>query len=286
MTRQLNRLSAPLANRTIIVSGGGGAGRDPKGVGEAVCEMCADSGAAVVVVSRNGRLADDAARRIVESGGQALAIVADLSREADCARVVATTGERFGAIHGLVGNVAIAEGAPVPLTKEADWDRVVATNTKSLLFLAKHALPLMPPGGTIVTVSSITVARPAASAAYGASKAAAEALTLQMAMDQGPRGIRCNIVRVGEVWATMSARGCVDAAARGARKQLYAQKTVLGEIGLAEDVARAVLFFLGPQSRWITGQILTVDGGASLLRADPQWRGAGHPVAVPDVAAI
>lgn len=261
-----------LAGRTIIVSGGGGAGRDPRGVGEAICELCAAKGAQVVVASRNAGLAAGTVARIEAKGGVAMAAVADLSREVDCTRVVAATLDRFGAIDGLVGNVAIAEGAPVPEADEDVWDRVLATNAKSLLFLAKHALPVMRAGSAIVTVSSITVIKPAASADYGASKAAAEAMTLQMALDQGHRGICCNIVRVGDIWAAMSARSCADEAARAVRRRLSARRTALDEIGTADDVAAAVSFLLGPAARWITGQTLTVDGGAGLLRADPDWR--------------
>ena len=260
-----------LKGKCVIVTGGGASpGRVPS-VGEATARLLSAHGALVVVADRD---ADGAARTVAAieaDGGDARAVVADLTREADCARVVADTLAAFGRMDGLVNNVGIGNGATVHKTDEADWDFAMAVNVKTAVFMSKHAIPAMTAGGAVTMLSTTAVWTPAASAAYSATKAALEGLSRQMALQYGPDGIRCNVVRPGEVWTAMVDRHCDTEAKADALRDERRRRTALLSIGDAWDIARSVAFLHGEGGRWMTGQVLTVDGGAGLLRPNPDW---------------
>ena len=263
--------SGLLAGQVAIVTGGGSAaGRGPS-VGEAVCRVLAEQGARTAVVDIDAKAAARTADAILESGGEALAMVADLTREADCRRAVAQTLDRFGRVDILVNNVAIGDGTVLHEVREEDWDRAIAVNVKSALFMSKYAIPLMTQGGAVVNLSSIAVDRPPVSLAYTATKCALEGMTRHIALQYGPQGVRCNAVRPGEIWTAMVDRHMADEAAVETRREAIRGRTALNANGDAWDAAHAVAFLAGPHGRWITGQILTLDGGASLLRPDAEW---------------
>jgi NAD(P)-dependent dehydrogenase (short-subunit alcohol dehydrogenase family) len=127
-------------------------------------------------------------------------------------------------------------------------------------------------GGAIVNLSTTAVQYPTASLSYSASKAAVEALTRHIAMQFGPDGIRCNTVRPGEVWTAMVDRHCATEAAADALRAERALRCALPYDGDAWDIAHAVVFLASPEARWITGQTLAVEGGAELIRPNPEWR--------------
>jgi NAD(P)-dependent dehydrogenase (short-subunit alcohol dehydrogenase family) len=255
----------------IVTGGGASPGRVPS-IGEAVCRLLATRGAKVAVVDLSPEAAAATVKTIETEGGIALAVIGDLTREDDCRRAVAETVGRFGHLDVLVNNVGMGQGVDVTQTDEAAWDFAMAVNLKTALFMSKYAIPAMTSGGSVVNLSTTAIDTPAASAVYSASKAALEALTKQIAFQHGPDGIRCNAVRPGEVWTAMVDRYCeTEADAQRVRGDRRA-RTVLLSDGDAWDVARAVAFLAGAESRWITGQILSVDGGAPLIRPNPDWR--------------
>jgi NAD(P)-dependent dehydrogenase (short-subunit alcohol dehydrogenase family) len=262
----------PFAGQVAIVTGGGSSpGRVPS-IGEAVSRLLAQRGAKVAVADISAEAANTTVEMITREGGQAVAIVGDLSREADCRRAVEETLARFGRLDVLVNNLGIGAGSDVTITEETEWDGAMAVNVKSVLFLCKHALPRMVQGGAVVNLSTTAIDTPSASAAYGATKAAVEALTKHIALQHGPDGIRCNAVRPGEVWTAMVDRNCKT---EDDAERLMAERrarTALGTIGDAWDIARAVAFLASPEARFITGQVLSVDGGAPLIRPNPDWR--------------
>jgi len=258
--------------RVAIVTGGGTSpGRVPS-IGEAVCRLLARRGDAVAVVDISPEAADRTVATILGEGGRAAAIIADLTMEAECARAVAETVERFGALDILINNVGLGSGGPVTLIEEESLDRAIALNTKSAIFMAKYAIPRMTEGGAIVNLSTTAIDNPSRSLSYGATKAAVEALTGHIAFQHGPDGIRCNSVRPGEVWTAMVDRMCPNEAAADALRAERASRSVLPAGGDAWDVAHAVVFLASDEARWITGQTLSVDGGAPLIRPNPDWQ--------------
>lgn len=266
-------LGQGLDDYCVIVTGGGASPGRVASVGEASARLLALAGARVVIADRDRAAAEETARRIVGADGQALAVEADLTVEAQCRDVVDRALAAFGRLDGLVNNVGVGAGAVAHQTEEADWDFAMAVNVKTALFMSKHAIPAMHDGGAVVMLSTTAIRTPAASAAYSATKGALEGLTRQLAMQYGPDGVRCNAIRPGEVWTAMVDRHCDTEARAEALRAERAKRTALRREGDAWDIARLVVFLTGQGGRWITGQILTVDGGAELLRPNEDWTG-------------
>jgi NAD(P)-dependent dehydrogenase (short-subunit alcohol dehydrogenase family) len=200
---------------------------------------------------------------IAEAGGTAAAAAYDVTTSAHCAAMVADAMSRWGRLDCLDNNVGIgSKGSVVEETEEA-WARVMHVNVDSMFLACKHAIPAMVQtgGGSIVNISSISALRPRGLTAYSVSKGAVIALTKAMAVDHGPQGIRVNCVFPGPVYTPMVyARGMTDQARDTRRKA-----SVLGREGTGWDIGAAVRFLLSEQARYITGQILGVDGGATLV---------------------
>ena len=266
---------APFENMVAVVTGGGGSPGPACSVGEATARLLARRGAKVVVADINASGADRTIERIAADGGEAVAVVADLSGEAECRRTIDLAMERFGRVDVLVNNLGVAGLGVVPDIEEADWDRALAINLKSALFLCKHAIPRMIAGGAIVNVSSIAIDKPGASVAYSASKGALEALSKQIALQHGPDGVRCNVVRPGEVWTAMVEQMCPTEAVAARMRTERMRRTALLTEGNAWDVAEAIVFLGSPQARWITGQVLSVDGGSAFVRPSSDWTTRG-----------
>lgn len=255
----------------IVTGGGSGAARVP-GIGEAVCLLLARRGYAVAVVDISDEAAVRTVTAIESEGGRAIAVVADLTSEAGCARAVSETLAAFGPIEILVNNLGAGFGGAVAEIEEEAFDRAIALNLKSAVFMTKYAVVEMSMGGSIVNLSTTAIDNPARSLSYGATKAAVEALTKHVAFQHGPDGIRCNTVRPGEVWTAMVDRMCATEEAAGRLRADRAARSVLPRDGDAQDVAHAVAFLAGREAGWITAQTINVDGGAPLIRANSDWR--------------
>ncbi|MGH9747929.1 MAG: SDR family NAD(P)-dependent oxidoreductase [Candidatus Acidiferrales bacterium] len=254
-----------LKGQVAVVTGGG------RGIGRAIARRFANEGAAVVVTARSEDEVKQVAGEIREQGGEAVAVVADVSQEADCERIVRAARERFGAIHILVNNAGIY-GPVMPAEKISarEWDEVIAVNLRGPFLLSRLVLPEMyeRKSGSILNITSI-----AAKAAfqlngpYAASKAGLMGLTHTLAAEGARKGVRVNAISPGPVTETKMSQEL------GRRLVEYFQaepdhmlkqmlETILqGRPQTAEEIASAALFLVSGQSSAITGQTLNVDGG-------------------------
>jgi NAD(P)-dependent dehydrogenase (short-subunit alcohol dehydrogenase family) len=244
-----------LQGRVAIVTGGGLSG-PAGGVGYAISRLFARHGARVAVVDRDPAAAEVTVTEIKEAGGEAFAAIGDVTRDQDCRAAVEQTLERFGGLDTLVNNVASGDRAGILEVTPERWDELVAANLKSAWLMTRNAVPAMGAGGAIVNISSVAVSRRGPGTVYGIAKAGVENLTQGAATLLGPQGIRVNCVQLGEIWTAMAARA-LPPEAREARRLGIALKTE----GTAWDAAYAALFLASDRARWISGHVLTVDGG-------------------------
>ena len=253
---------AGLAGKVALISGGGAAG-DGIGNGRAAAILLARSGTKVVVADRELALAERTVAMIAAEGGTAAALAADVTIESDCRRLVDLTIDRFGRLDLLDNNVGIGSRGSVVDEKPEDYRRVMQVNVETMFLLSKHAIPAMiktARGGAIVNISSISALRPRGLTTYTTSKAAVIGLTRAMAVDHGRDNIRVNCICPGPMYTPMVyARGMSEAA-----RTQRAMASVLKLEGTGWDIGHAVKFLLSHHARYITGQVLLVDGGVTL----------------------
>ena len=258
-----------LDGKVAVVTGGGAVG-DGIGNGRATAILLAKAGTKVVVVDRDGGLAKRTVEMITEVGGEGMAFEADVTKAADCKAMVAAAVQRFGRLDLLDNNVGIGSRGSVVDETEESWRRVMQVNVETMFLAAKHAIPEMRKvgGGAIVNVSSISAIRPRGLTVYTVSKSAVIGLTKAMAVDHGKEGIRVNCVAPGPVYTPMVYAGGMTPSAREVRKNASALKVE----GTGWDIGAAVRFLLSDQARYITGQVLVVDGGTSLTAPERDSR--------------
>ena len=211
------------------------------------------------------RLATRGSTGLTTSGNEevAFAVEADVTKDADCKRVVDETLARFGRLDILDNNVGIGMGnVSVVTVTEENWDRVMTVNVKSMVLMSKHAVPAMQAngGGAIINISSLSALRPRGLTPYSTSKGAVIALTKAMAVDHAPDNIRVNCIAPGPVYTPMVARGMSEET-----RALRAKTAPLSFEGSAWDIGWAAVYLASAESRWVTGVVLAVDGGLSLV---------------------
>src|SRR5262245_41520509 len=252
-----------LDGKVAIVTGGG-AVDDGIGNGRAAAILLARAGAKVLVVDRELERAERTVAMIAGEGGAAVAHQADVTDEQQARAMVDAALERFGRLDCLDNNVGIGgRGSVVDMAPQARR-RVIEVNVDSMFIASRFAIPAMretASGGAIVNVSSISALRPRGLTAYSTSRGAVIALTRAMAVDHGPDGIRVNCVAPGPVYTPMVYSRQMTPAGREARRKA----SVLGIEGTGWDIGHAVRFLLSGEARYITGQTLVVDGGATLV---------------------
>ena len=247
-----------LKNKVALVSGGA------TGVGGAASRLFASEGARVVVLDINSAAAEATAQDIRASGGDALAVVADVSRAAQVAAAVATALQHFGRIDVLFNHAGSIVVKPFLETTEADWDHLMAVNVKSMYLVTRAVLPgmLAHGKGSIVCTSSISaVAGTPMEVLYDTTKGACHMFARAIAVEYRDRGIRCNAVCPGFVRTPHGMRE-VDALQKlGVDVSEAAMAQAQGRMCEPEEVAAAALFLASDEASFINGTHLFVDNG-------------------------
>jgi len=259
-----------LDGQAAIVVGGGQTPGQTIGNGRATAITYARAGARVLVADRDLDAAAATVAEITAEGGDAVPFRADVTDEADIAAMVADACDRWGRLDILHNNVGISvAGGDAEISKiegEA-FDRIMAINLKSMVLAIKHALPVMrgQQSGNIVNISSTAAHEDYPWVTYKASKAAAKAMTEQVALQNAPHGIRVNCIQPGLMNTPMAVDARMDAWDM-TREEVVAMRDAKvplgGKMGTAWDVANAALFLVRDEARFITGVTLMVDGGA------------------------
>ena len=263
-----------MSGRKALVTGGGGRAEGVGTVGWAISRLLARHGAAVAVLDRDPDAAARTVEQITRAGGRATEVIADVTSDEDCARAVADASDALGGLDALVNNVAAWSPAELFDLEPAQFDELLALNLKSAWQMTRHAIDAMPAGGAIVNITSVAARR--AGTMYGLAKAGLESLTGGAGYLLGERGIRINAVELGALWTAAVADNLPEEA-REPRRRMSALQIE----GDCWDAAAAVLFLASDQARWISGQVLSVDGGGPPrapypgVKREPARAGAG-----------
>ncbi|GIN37155.1 SDR family NAD(P)-dependent oxidoreductase [Heyndrickxia oleronia] len=242
--------------KIALVTGGA------SGIGLSAATLLAKEGAKVVIGDFNVEGATEAAERIIHSGGEAIGIFLDASKEDSIKKAVDITAEKYGKIDVLYNNVGLTN-----LQKDVDvvnmdleeWDRLMNVNTKSVLLGSRYAIPHMikAGGGSIINTASMAAfAGDATRSAYGASKAAVVNLTRYIAAQYGKNNIRCNSVAPGLILTPAAKNNMPEPVL-----SIFEKYNALPYHGEADDIGYTVLFLASDESKFITGQTIQVEGG-------------------------
>ena len=256
-------MALELAQKVALVTGGG------SGIGEGIARRLARAGAAVAISGRRPEPLEAVAASIAGSGGRALSVAGDVRRPADLERMVAETVEAFGGLHILVNNAGIARGGPVAAMSEDDIEATIDIDLKGPIYALRAALPHLKKhkgngGASVINISSsVTQTVLGNFSVYSAAKAGLDQLTRCWGLDLASDRIRVNGICPGVVetpiFETVMSEGDAMQFLSSSAKT-----TPLGRVGLPTDIAELALFLASDKSAWMTGSIITLDGGISL----------------------
>jgi len=246
-----------LKDKVAIITGAG------LGMGREASILFAKEGAKVVAFDVNADAGNETVGLVTEAGGEAIFVEGDASDEAAVRGAVDLAEETYGGVHVLYANAGVLwkdRDKSVTETSVEDWDRVQAINLRGPFLLSKHGIPALERagGGSILFVGSISalVGFTLAQDSYTAAKSALIGLAKSIAVQYGPKQIRCNVIHPGMIDTPLQAPYLDDASKRSIGESLP-----LRRLGVARDVAKAALFFASDESSWVTGAELLVDGG-------------------------
>jgi 3-oxoacyl-[acyl-carrier protein] reductase len=244
-----------LANQVAVVTGAS------KGIGAAIAKALAAEGASVVVnyaSSKEG--ADHIVGEIAASGGDAIAVHGDVSKQADIAQLFAETKKTYGKVNILVNNAGIYQFGSLDEITEEHFHKHFNLNVLGVLLTTREAVKLMgPEGGSIINISSVvSTTHPANAAVYVASKAAIDAITIVLSRELGPRNIRVNTISPGMVETEgVRAAGFLES---DFRKGIEALSS-LGRIAQPDDIAPTAVYLASCDSKFLTGETIRLSGG-------------------------
>lgn len=243
-----------LKDKVAIITGGG------TGIGRGIAVLFAQEGARVVVSGRREDVLNETVNLIKQNGGDAMSVVTDVSSSESVLSLTAKTLEAHGGIDILVNNAGVYQASDVVSATEEDWDKVISIDLKGVYLCAKNCIPQMlkQGGGKIVNIASIAgIVGFAGSAAYCAAKGAVVNLTREMALDFATKNINVNAIAPGVIETDMT-KGFLE---EEKSRQGFLAQTPVGRVGKPEDIAYAALYLASPESDFVTGHTLVVDGG-------------------------
>jgi len=244
-----------LTNQVAVVTGAS------KGIGAGIAKALAAEGASVVVnYSSSQAQADHVVQEITATGGKAVAIQGDVSKQADITRLFNETKKAYGKLNVLVNNAGTYEFAPLENVTEELFHKQFNLNVLGLLLTTKEAVKLIgAEGGSIINIGSgVSTVYPPNASTYVATKAAVDAVTVVLAKELGPRKIRVNSINPGmiETEGTHTG-GFLD----GDFRKWIETQSPLGRIGQTDDIAPTAVYLASSDSKYLTGEILRVTGG-------------------------
>ncbi|QWU16031.1 3-oxoacyl-[acyl-carrier protein] reductase [Paenibacillus sophorae] len=241
-----------LAGKVALVTGAS------RGIGQKIAEELAAHGAKVVVnYASSPAKAEDVVAGIKRDGGEAVAIQADISKVAEVESLFRKTLDAYGQVDILVNNAGIMITKPLASITEDDFDKQFAINVKGTFFAIQQAALHMKENGRIINFStSVTGQMFPTYSSYAGTKGAVEQFTRQLAKELGPKGITINAVAPGPVNTELFTVGKTE-------EQIKAvgNSNSFGRLGEPEDISNVVLFLASPESQWVTGQTVRVNGG-------------------------
>ncbi|MBA3744225.1 3-oxoacyl-ACP reductase FabG [Sporichthya sp.] len=247
--------------RTALITGAG------QGIGAAIAMRLAADGASVAVLDRNAETAAVVAKRIVESGGKAIAVGADVTDRAEVTAAVETTVAAFGALSILVNNAGVTRDNLLFKMSDEDWSTVVDVHLRGAFLCSQIAHKHMVDAkyGRIINMSSMSALGNRGQTNYSAAKAGLQGMTRTLAIELGPFGITVNAIGPGFVETAMTAATAERVGASMEEfKERVAAALPVRRTGTPAEIAHAVAFLAADESWYVTGQVLYVDGGGSL----------------------
>lgn len=241
-----------LTGKVAIVTGAS------RGIGSAIAKQLAGLGAKVVVnYSNSAPQAAQVVQEIIDAGGVAVAIQADVSKLADVERLFTDSLAQFGKIDILINNAGVILYKLLADVTEADYDRLFGINVKGTYFACQQAMKHMANGGRIVNFStSVVGAMLPTYSVYAATKGAVEQISRQLAKEFGPKNITINTLSPGPVRTELFSADKTEE-----QMAAIAKMNAFGRLGEPEDIANVISFLVSDQSGWVTGQTLRVNGG-------------------------
>ena len=255
-----------LKNKVALITGGAG------GIGRETALLFAREGARVVIADVDDRGGKRLAGRINRGGGEAVYCHADVSRDGDCAGMVAAAETEFGALHVLFNNAGImrADDGGAVETSEEVWDATLAVNLKGVFLGCKHGIPALrrAGGGSVINTASFVALMGAATPqlAYTASKGGVVALTRELAVIHARESIRVNALCPGPLRTELLMK-VLDTPHKRQRRLVHIP---MGRFGEAREIARAALYLASDESSFVTGTEFVVDGGITAAYVTPE----------------